>query len=34
VPFRVTYTVLPADRNQLVINSGDVPSDLAAAADH
>jgi GntR family transcriptional regulator len=29
VPFRVTITVLPADRNQLVINSGDVPSALA-----
>ena len=29
VPFRVTFTVLPADRNQLVINSGDVPSALA-----
>ena len=28
-PFRVTITVLPADRNQLVINSGDVPSALA-----
>jgi hypothetical protein len=25
-PFRVMITVLPADRNQLVINSGDVPS--------
>ncbi len=30
-PFRVTTTVLPADRNQLVINVGDVPD--AAAAD-
>jgi GntR family transcriptional regulator len=33
VPFRVTYTALPADRNQLVINSGQVPGDLAAPAD-
>lgn len=32
VPFRVTFTVLPADRNQLVINSGEVPSARAAAA--
>jgi GntR family transcriptional regulator len=31
IPFRVTYTVLPADRNQLVINSGEVPSAWAAA---
>jgi GntR family transcriptional regulator len=30
VPFRVTFTVLPADRNQLVINSGEVPAALAA----
>jgi len=30
VPFRVTTTVLPADRNQLVINVGDVPDALAA----
>ncbi len=29
VPFRMTITTLPADRNQLVINSGDVPSALA-----
>jgi GntR family transcriptional regulator len=34
VPFRVTFTVLPADRNQLVINSGEVPGSLAAPADH
>jgi GntR family transcriptional regulator len=34
VPYRVTYTALPADRNQLVINSGEVPSALAAPADH
>ena len=32
VPFRVTCTVLRADRNQLVINSGEVPGDLAAPA--
>jgi GntR family transcriptional regulator len=32
VPFRVTFTVLPADRNQLVINFGDVPRALAAPA--
>jgi GntR family transcriptional regulator len=30
-PFRVMITVLPADRNQLVINSGDVPGTPAAA---
>jgi GntR family transcriptional regulator len=30
-PFRVTFTVLPADRNQLVINSGEVPAARAAA---
>ena len=33
VPYRVTYTALPADRNQLVINSGEVPGDLAAPAE-
>lgn len=32
VPFRVTFTVLPADRNQLVINSGEVPRARAAPA--
>jgi GntR family transcriptional regulator len=32
VPFRVTFTALPADRNQLVINSGEVPKARAAAA--
>jgi GntR family transcriptional regulator len=32
VPFRVTYTALPADRNQMVVNSGTVPGDLAAPA--
>lgn len=31
-PFRVTFTVLPADRNQLVINAGEVPKALAAPA--
>src|SRR5579859_3371859 len=29
IPFRVTFTVLPADRNQLVINSGEVPRTRA-----
>lgn len=33
VPFRVTFTVLPADRNQFVINSGEVPKDLPGPAD-
>jgi len=33
VPFRVAFTVLPADRNQLVVNFGEVPRALAAAAD-
>jgi GntR family transcriptional regulator len=33
VPYRVAFTVLPSDRNQLVISSGEVPDDLAAAAD-
>jgi GntR family transcriptional regulator len=33
VPYRVTYTALPADRNQLVINSGEVPAHPAAPAD-
>lgn len=32
IPFRVTFTVLPADRNQLVINSGEVPRSRANAA--
>jgi GntR family transcriptional regulator len=31
-PFRVTITVLPADRNQFVINSGKVPEEPAAPA--
>jgi GntR family transcriptional regulator len=29
-PFRVTFTIMPADRNQLVVNSGEVPDRLAA----
>ena len=32
VPFRVTFTALPADRNQLVINFGEVPAARAAPA--
>jgi GntR family transcriptional regulator len=32
VPFRATLTVLPADRNQLVVNFGQVPGALAAPA--
>jgi GntR family transcriptional regulator len=32
VPFRVTVSVFPADRNQFVVNSGAVPGDLAEAA--
>jgi GntR family transcriptional regulator len=32
VPFRVTFTALPADRNQLVMDSGEVPKARAAAA--
>lgn len=31
-PFRATFTVLPADRHQFVINSGKVPEELAAPA--
>jgi GntR family transcriptional regulator len=31
-PFRLTITVLPADRNQFVINSGKYPEELAAPA--
>jgi GntR family transcriptional regulator len=30
-PFRVTFTVFPADRNQFVIDSGQVPQELAQA---
>ena len=33
VPFRVTFTVFPADRNQLVINFGDVPAELPCPAE-
>jgi GntR family transcriptional regulator len=33
VPFRVAFTVFPADRNQFVVNFGEVPQALAAAAD-
>ena len=33
VPFRVTFTVFPADRNQLVIDSGEVPKDLPGPAE-
>jgi DNA-binding GntR family transcriptional regulator len=32
VPFRVTFTILPADRNQSVVNRGKVPEELAAPA--
>lgn len=32
LPFRVTISVFPADRNRFVMNSGTVPSGLAAAA--
>jgi len=32
VPFRATFTSFPADRNQFVINSGEVPRELAAPA--
>jgi GntR family transcriptional regulator len=31
-PYRVTFTVMPGDRNQFVINSGKVPEELAAPA--
>jgi GntR family transcriptional regulator len=33
LPFRVTFSSFPADRNQFVINSGDVPRELAPAHD-
>src|ERR1700728_92339 len=32
VPFRVTFTTLPADRNQLVIDSGEAPAARAVPA--
>ena len=31
-PFRVTFTILPADRNQFVMNEGKFPEELAAPA--
>lgn len=31
-PFRVTFTVLPGDRNQFVVNVGKVPVELASPA--
>jgi len=31
-PFRVTFTILPADRNQFVVNRGKVPKELAKPA--
>jgi GntR family transcriptional regulator len=31
-PYRVTFTVMPGDRNQFVMNSGKVPDELAAPA--
>jgi GntR family transcriptional regulator len=31
-PYRVTFTILPADRNQFVMNEGKVPEELAAPA--
>lgn len=33
VPFRLTESVFPCDRNQFVINAGDVPDRLGSAAD-
>jgi hypothetical protein len=33
LPFRVTFSYFPADRNQFVMNSGDVPREPAAAHD-
>jgi GntR family transcriptional regulator len=33
IPFRVTFTTMPADRNQIVFNFGEVPRELAAAVD-
>ncbi len=32
IPFRATFTVFPADRNQFVTNSGTFPRELARAA--
>jgi GntR family transcriptional regulator len=31
-PYRATFTVMPADRNQFVMNNGKVPDELAAPA--
>jgi hypothetical protein len=31
-PYRVTFTVMPGDRNQFVMNSGKVPEELANLA--
>lgn len=33
IPFRVAFATMPADRNQLVINSGEVPRSRAAAVN-
>jgi GntR family transcriptional regulator len=33
IPFRATFTTMPADRNQIVINFGEVPRELAAAVN-
>lgn len=33
VPFRLTESVFPSDRNQFVINAGEVPNRLGSAAD-
>lgn len=33
MPYRLTETLYPADRTQFVINEGEVPDRLAAAAE-
>jgi hypothetical protein len=33
VPFRLTESVFPSDRNQFVINAGKVPNRLGSAAE-
>jgi GntR family transcriptional regulator len=33
MPFRVTFTVYPADRSQFVLSSGDVPKELPGPAE-
>ena len=33
IPFRLTESVFPSDRNQFVINAGEVPSRLGSAAE-